>query len=120
MEGSGQEPRWATALRQFNSGRKREGKRYDDLSVDSTASSRQDEGQQQEVPVPIPPFFKPKTSTETFDKHVKAATIHEYVQSQSERILSSWNLEGVWAMIVQNSEEHPDTKVLEPNQTRIY
>ena len=58
----------------------------------------------------IPRFYTPKEEGDTFDKRVKLATIQEYVQNSSERVLSGWNLEGVWGMIVQNSEEHPDTK----------
>ena len=111
-------PSWARALEAFNAEAKRDGgpaagtfpsrashrrRREDAGSPGSKRGADAKAGQ-------IPRFFKPKVEEETFDKHVKLATIHEYVQSSNERVLSSWNLEGVWGMIVQNSEEHPDTK----------
>ena len=110
----GVRPAWAEALSQYNAEnrtkslvrsqflkKKEEDNKATTLAVGGGAKSSESE---------IPRFFKPKVEEETFDKHVKVATIKEYVQSSSERVLSSWNLEGVWDMILQNSEEHPDTK----------
>ena len=102
-------PAWATALEQFNSENERnktgrEGKENAGPGLDAGSAA---EGKREDV---IPRFFKPKTVEKTFDSHVKLATIHEYVKSSSERVLSSWNLEGIWDMVVQNSEEHPETK----------
>ncbi|UPR03075.1 putative regulatory subunit B'' of serine/threonine-protein phosphatase 2A [Chloropicon primus] len=109
----GEKPSWALALEEYNAEAKAK------AAARAKAGGASGEGATEAPPRregkldklgQIPPFFKPRVTEDTFDKHVKLATIHEYVKSSNERILSGWNLEGVWGMLVQNSEEHPDTK----------
>ena len=108
-------PAWATALEAFNAENsskgmtRKQGGRGEEEEEEAGTTTASGLLGEKNVGA-IPRFYKRKISDKTFDSHVKVATIHEYVQSFSERLLSSWNLEGIWDMIVQNSEEHPESK----------
>ena len=53
----------------------------------------------------IPTFFEPKKQQSEIDRLVKTATLQDYAKAYEDCLLTPYELDGIWHMIIRNSED---------------